>query len=469
MSRPFIHPDFLLENDTARRLYHEVAEELPIIDYHCHLPPRDVAENRQFRNLFEIWLEGDHYKWRALRANGIPERLITGDASPREKFDAWARTVPMTLRNPLYHWTHLELTRYFGITDLLSEKTADAIWNKTEELLAQPELSVHGIFRKMKVEVVCTTDDPADTLEHHQAVRAMGLPTRMLPTFRPDQAMAVQDPENWNAWVDRLAATAQMGIGSFEDLLKALRRRHDFFHELGGRLSDHGLNYCPAAAASDEELEAIFQKVRAGVVPGAHEAEQFATRILLETARWNHEKGWTFQLHIGAQRNNNTRMMRALGRDAGFDSIGDWPQAQRLAWVLDALDREDRLPRTILYNLNPADNYVFATMIGNFNDGSIPGKVQYGSGWWFLDQKEGMEWQLNALSNLGLLSRFVGMLTDSRSFLSYPRHEYFRRILCNLLGRNVEQGEIPDDFELLAQYVRGICYHNAREYFRFAE
>jgi len=464
--RPFIHDDFLLETATARELYHEHASHLPIIDYHSHLPPVDLATNRRFANLHECWLEGDHYKWRAMRANGIAEHLITGNAPAEDKFAAWAQTVPMTYRNPLYHWTHLELARYFGITDLLDETTAPAIWEQTISLLAGDDLSTQGIAKKMKVEVICTTDDPTDLLEHHQAFVGAGT-TRMLPTFRPDKAMQTDDLAAWNAWIDKLAKVSGLSIANFQDLLAALKQRHNFFHSLGGRLSDHGLNYCPAASATDHELEEIFACAREERKLTAHEAEQLATRILLETARWNHEKGWTFQLHIGALRNNNSRMLATVGRDTGFDSIGDWPHAERLAWLLDALDRDEKLPRTILYNLNPADNYVFAAMIGNFNGGTLAGKIQWGSGWWFLDQKEAIEWQLNALSNLGLLSRFVGMLTDSRSFLSFPRHEYFRRVLCNLLGREVERGEIPNDRKRLAEYVERICYRNAREYFNF--
>lgn len=465
MADPFIHPDFLLNNATARRLYHEVAAEQPIIDYHCHLPPKDIADNRRFKNLFEIWLEGDHYKWRAMRANGIPEQLITGGASPREKFLAWAKTVPMTYRNPLYHWTHLELSRYFGIHELLDEDTADTIWESGNARLADPDFDVTGIFRRMKVEVVCTTDDPTDTLEHHQAVRH--LPTKVLPTFRPDKGMAVQDTTAWNEWVDLLATRSKTTITDYSDFLAALKKRHDFFHELGGRLSDHGLSFCPALPATEIELKAIFTKARIGIAVTATEAEQFAAAILIQVARWNHARGWTWQLHLGALRNVNSRKLAALGRDTGFDTIGDWNHAERLAWVFDQLERDDELPRTILYNLNPKDNYVFGAMIGNFNDGSIAGKIQFGSGWWFLDQKEGMEMQINALSHLGLLSRFVGMLTDSRSFLSYPRHEYFRRILCNLLGADVEAGLVPNDFKRLSDYVERICYRNAKEYFQF--
>lgn len=465
--KPFIHHDFLLETDTARELYHHHAAHQPIIDYHCHLSPGDIAADRRFQNLAECWLEGDHYKWRALRANGIDERLITGDATPWEKFEAWAATVPMTYRNPLYHWTHLELARYFGITELLDEESAKSIWEQASHALTTTDLTVRGMMEKMRVEVVCTTDDPADSLDSHRALRDTGASARMLPTFRPDKAMQTDDLGAWNGWVDTLAARCGMRIASFTDLLAALRNRHDFFHELGGRLSDHGMRYCPAAEATEGELETVFIKARDEKPLTTLEAEQLATRILVETARWNHEKGWTLQLHLGPMRNNSTRMMAKLGRDSGFDSIGDWPQAEQASRFLDMLDRDDRLPRTILYNLNPADNYAIASLVGNFNNGSPAGKVQFGSGWWFLDQKEGMEWQINALSNLGLLSRFVGMLTDSRSFLSFPRHEYFRRILCNMLGRDVERGEIPPDRKRLARYVEDICYHNAKAYFAF--
>lgn len=466
MIRPFIHDDFLLETPTARRLYHEVAAELPIIDYHCHLPPQDVAANRRFGNLTEIWLDGDHYKWRALRANGVPEDFITGTASPKEKFFAWARTVPATYRNPLYHWSHLELTRYFGITELLDESNAESVWERANALLAEPHLDAHGILRSQRVEVVGTTDDPAEPLTHHETFARSGHPTRMVPTFRPDKAHTLDSVVDWNTWIDRLATTTRTTISDFTDLLTTLKMRHDAFHLAGGRLSDHGLARAPAAAATDAELAAIFRQARAGQAIAALDAEKLATRIVLETARWNHARGWTLQLHLGAQRNNNSRGLARLGCDAGFDSIGDAPQAAALAWLLDTLDRDDQLPRTILYNLNPADNHVFGTMIGNFNDGSTPGKIQWGSGWWFLDQKDGMEAQLNTLSNLGLLRHFIGMLTDSRSFLSYPRHEYFRRILCNLFGHDVHRGELPDDFPRLSEYIRAISYENARDTLR---
>lgn len=462
--KPFIHDDFLLGTRTARRLYHRFAAKEPICDYHCHLPPKDVAENRRFNNLFEIWLEGDHYKWRAMRSNGVPERFCTGDAEPFEKFMAWARTVPQTLRNPLYHWTHLELKRHFGISDLLNERTAKKIWERANAKLATPGLSAQGILKKFNVKVVGTTDDPTDDLKHHAVIARSKLATRVLPTFRPDKAMAVQQPGPWNAWVDRLAAAANVDIRSLDALLDALQRRHNFFDAMGARATDHGLEQAVAKFCTEAEAKAIFRKARAGKPVSPKERDRFATFILLFVGRLNAAKGWVMQLHLGAQRNNNTRTLRQLGPDTGFDSVSDLPQARALAAFLDRLDSENALPRTILYNLNPADNYVIGTMLGNFQDGLIPGKIQFGSGWWFLDQKEGMEWQMNALSNLGLLSRFVGMITDSRSFMSYPRHEYFRRTLCNLLGRDVENGELPADETLLGPMIRNICYGNAAGY-----
>lgn len=460
----FIHPDFLLENATARRLYREFAQDEPILDYHSHLSPKDIAENRQFANLFEIWLEGDHYKWRAMRANGVAERLCTGDAKPFEKFQAWAATVPNALRNPLYHWTHLELKRYFGIDTLLDEKSAAAVWEQANAILATPEFRVHGILKKFRVAALCTTDDPADDLVYHRAIAASGLETKVYPTFRPDKAMWVDQPVTWNAWISRLEKTANVSVHRFADLQEALRRRHQAFHELGGRLSDHGLEHCFADFCSDSIAEAVFDKARKGVAASPQEKAQFASWLMVFFGRLDAEVGWTKQLHLGAMRNNNSRLFGRIGADTGFDSIGDWPQAQSLAAYLNRLDRENALPKMILYNLNPADNYVFAAMLGNFQDGSTAGKIQLGSGWWFLDQKEGIEWQINALSNLGLLSRFVGMLTDSRSFMSYPRHEYFRRTLCNLLGRDVEKGELPDAPELLGPMIRNICFGNARNY-----
>lgn len=461
---PFIDEDFLLQTRTARRLYHEHARDQPILDYHNHLPPRDIAEDRRFDNLFEIWLEGDHYKWRAMRANGVPEMYCTGDASPYEKFMAWANTVPSTLRNPLYHWTHLELQRYFGIEELLDEKSAPSIWERAGELLRSPELSTHGILKRFRVAALCTTDDPTDDLSFHRAIAASDLATRVYPAFRPDRALAVDQPEAFNAWVDRLAEVSDTAIGRLPDFLDALDRRHRYFHEMGTRLSDHGLPHCYADFPGDAEAAAIFDRARAGQAAGPDDHARFASHVMLFFGHLDAGRGWTKQLHMGPLRNNRTRCFRELGPDTGFDSIGDWPQAQGLSAYLDRLDQEKALPQVILYNNNPRDNYAFATMIGNFQDGSVPGRMQFGSGWWYLDAKEGIEWQLNALSNCGLLSRFIGMLTDSRSFMSYPRHEYFRRVLCNLLGRDIENGELPDDDDLVGPMIADICFHNARRY-----
>lgn len=463
----FINEDFLLGTRTARRLYQQFAEDQPIFDYHCHLSPKDIAENRQFKNLFEIWLEGDHYKWRAMRSNGVAERFCTGDADPFAKFQAWAATVPHTLRNPLYHWTHLELKRYFGIDELLDEASASRIWKKANEQLATAELSTHGILKKFDVHAIGTTDDPTDDLKYHRQFAASGHPARMVPAFRPDKALIVDKPEAFNKWVESLGAAANVDISSLSDFLKALRARHDFFHEHGSRLSDHGLNQCYADFCSEKTAAGIFAKARRGTAASPEEQGKFAAFMMLYFGKLDAEKGWVKQLHIGAMRNNNTRLMKHLGPDTGFDSIGDYPQAQALAAYLDRLDQENCLPKTIIYNLNPADNYAFATMLGNFQDGTIPGKLQLGSGWWFLDQKEGMQWQMNALSNLGLLSRFVGMVTDSRSFMSYPRHEYFRRTLCDLIGLDMERGEIPDDETLVGTMIQNICYGNAKQYFGF--
>jgi len=460
----FITEDFLLTNPAARRLYRDFAACEPILDYHCHLSPRDIAENRQFRNLFEIWLEGDHYKWRAMRANGVAERYCTGDASPFEKFRAWAATVPYTLRNPLYHWTHLELLRYFGIEELLDESSAARIWERANELLADDSLRPHGILRRFRVTALCTTDDPADDLLWHRAIRDSACPARVFPTFRPDRALRVHLPEEFNPWVARLAASSQTEIVSLQNFLDALKRRHDDFHALGGRLSDHGLNHCYAEDCTEEEAAAIFDRARQGRAATAREIALFASYLMLFFGHLDAEKGWTKQLHLGAFRSVNTRRVREVGPDTGFDSIGDWPQARTLGAYLNRLEMENSLPKIILYNNNPVDNYAFAAMAGNFQDGKIAGKIQYGAGWWFLDQKEGIEWQLNALSNTGLLSRFIGMLTDSRSFLSYPRHEYFRRVLCNMIGKDIEQGVIPDSDELVGPMIRNICYGNARRY-----
>jgi glucuronate isomerase len=460
----FIDDNFLLRNPTAVRLYHEYAKDQPIIDYHCHLPPQDVATDRRFTNLHEIWLEGDHYKWRAMRTNGIDERYITGDATPWEKFLAFARTMPHCLRNPLYHWSHLELQRYFGISELLSETTAASIWHRANEQLQGSEMSVRGIFEKFKVSVVCTTDDPADPLPHHEAVASRPFGTCMYPTFRPDKAMALQNVAGWNAWVDKLAAISGVPCTTFDGFTGALRSRHDAFHAIGGRLSDHGLETACADFCDDATAAAIYTAARGGNTPTALEQRQFATWLMVYFGRLDHARGWTKQLHLGALRNANDGLFAKLGPDIGCDSVGDWNQGVALARYLGRLSAEGCLPKMVLYNLNPADNYVFATMAGNFQGGE-PGKIQFGSGWWFLDQKEGMIWQLNALSNLGLLGRFVGMLTDSRSFMSFCRHEYFRRILCQLLGEDVANGELPNDLALLGGMVADICHGNAARHF----
>jgi len=461
MNKAFLNEDFLLSNSAARRLYHQFAARQPILDYHCHLRPRDIAENRRFANLFEIWLEGDHYKWRAMRANGVAERYCTGDAAPYEKFLAWARTVPYTLRNPLYHWTHLELQRYFGITELLDESSAPAIWERANTALA--ELTAHTILGKFDVKVVCTTDDPADDLRHHRDLAKSNLPTRVFPAFRPDRALGVGRPE-FVPWLQQLSRAADVDVRDLSSFLQALIRRHDHFHSLGCRLSDHGLDQCYATPCSEQVAASILEKAMAGAPIPEDERTQFASFMMLFFGRLDAEKGWTKQLHLGALRSVNTAALRALGADSGFDAIGDFPQAGQLASYLDLLSRENSLPRMILYNLNPADTFQFAAMIGCFQSGDQPGKIQFGSAWWFLDQKEGITAQINALSNAGLLSRFVGMLTDSRSFMSYPRHEYFRRVLCDIVGQDVTNGELPDDDGLLGRLIQDICYGNACRY-----
>jgi glucuronate isomerase len=460
----FINDDFLLQNKTARYLYHKFAEDRPILDYHCHLSPSDIANNRRFNNLFEIWLEGDHYKWRAMRANGIAERFCTGDADAYDKFLAWAATVPHCLRNPLYHWSHLELKRYFETDELLDESTAPAIWKHASKLLEKDELTAQGILKKFRVRALCTTDDPADDLKFHAKIAASKLATRVYPAFRPDAALNVHKPGVFNPWVKRLGQTANIVIRRLPNFLDALRKRHDFFHEMGCRLSDHGLNHCYAELCSEPKAAAIFEKARSGNSVTPEEYSSFASYMMLFFGRLDAEAGWTKQLHLGARRNANSKALEILGPDSGFDSIGDFQQTEPLGAYLDLLARENALPKTIIYNLNPSDNYVIATMIGNFQDESIPGKIQLGSAWWFLDQKEGIERQLNALSNSGLLSRFVGMVTDSRSFMSYPRHEYFRRVLCNLLGRDIERGELPDREDLVGNMIENICFKNAEQY-----
>jgi glucuronate isomerase len=457
----FINENFLLSNRKATHLYREFATDQPILDYHCHLSAKEIADNRRFGDLTEIWLEGDHYKWRAMRANGVPERYCTGNAKPYEKFLAWSRTVPHTLRNPLYHWTHLELKRYFGIDELLDETTAESVWKRANHQLQNENLTAQGILEKFHVVAVCTTDDPVHSLEDHERIQKAQIGTAVFPTFRPDRALHVDDPAAFNEWTDQLAAAANIQITSFSHFLEALRKRHQDFHDHGCRLSDHGMNQCYADFGSEQEVAAIFDKARNRQQPSPAEAKKFATFLMVYFGQLDAEKGWTKQLHLGAYRNANTRALKTIGRDAGFDSIGDWPQAEALALYLDRLDQDNRLPKVVIYNNNPRDNYLFATVAGSFQDGSIPGKMQFGSGWWFLDQKEGIEWQLNALSNCGLLSRFIGMITDSRSFMSYPRHEYFRRILCNVIGREVEAGELPDEDELIGPMIRNICFDNA--------
>ena len=460
----FLTDDFLLHSEVARELYHDYAKSQPIYDYHSHLPVHQIAENHRFGNLQEVWLAGDHYKWRAMRWNGAEEKYCTGDATPWEKFLAYARTVPKTLRNPLYHWTHLELKFYFGIEELLDESTAESIWGRANEQLAS--MPAHELLTKSRVAVSCTTDDPAERLDAHQKIRSdANLATRVYPTFRPDKALAVDQPAAFNAWISKLSAVSGIECNSFQNFLSALKKRHDDFHEIGCRLSDHGLNFCQPEKCTEIEAQQIYDRARSGQPVSLTDTSKYQSYLMVFFGHLDAARGWTKQLHLGAIRNNSSRFMRELGPDTGFDSIGDTSQAEGLARYLDSLDQDDRLPKMVLYNLNPADNYVFASMAANFQDGSIAGKIQYGSGWWFLDQKEGIEWQLNTLSNLGLLSRFVGMLTDSRSFLSFPRHEYFRRILCNMIGRDVVNGELPSDMKLLGGMVEDICFHNAVRYF----
>ena len=465
MAKNFIHDDFILTNKTAVELYHRYAADQPIIDYHNHLSPAAISQNRKFGDLFDMWIDHDHYKWRAMRANGIDESLVTGDADPKDKFLAFAATVPHTLRNPLYHWTHLELKRYFDIDERLCPKTAESIWeNACDQINNRSDLQVRGILEQFKVTALCTTDDPTDDLSHHLEIAGdETIDIGVFPAFRPDWALFVHRVEEFNPWVEKLAAVSGVEINSFDDFLNALRQRHDFFHECGSRLSDHGMEYVPDDFCDQSTAEAIFNAARGGNTATPKEHDQFSTFMLLYLAKLDAEKGWTNQFHTGVWRNNNTRLFNNVGRDLGCDSIGDTSQGRSLQRFLDRLDQEDALPKTIVYNLNPSDNYVISTMLGNFQ-GGVPGKIQFGSGWWYLDQKEGMQWQLNTLSNTGLLSRFVGMLTDSRSFMSLTRHEYFRRILCDMLGSDIENGELPDDIEMVGDLVSRICYQNAKDY-----
>jgi glucuronate isomerase len=465
--KAFLDQDFLLQSPTAQTLYHQYAAEMPIIDYHNHLVPQQIADDHQFENITQAWLYGDHYKWRAMRAHGVDEKYITGNASDEEKFMKWAETVPYTMRNPLYHWTHLELQRYFGVTEVLNSASAKRIYDHCAALLKTPEYSVKNLLLKMNVKVLCTTDDPIDDLGYHKQIKASGYAIKVLPTFRPDKAMAVDDVATFNAYVKSLAQVVGYGIQDLSTYKKAIGERHDYFHACGGRLSDHGLEHIYAEDYTEEQIAKIFGQLVSGANVSDHEKWQFKSAMLVYFAHLDHAKGWTQQFHLGALRNNNARLLGSLGPDTGFDSIGDFEQAKPLSKFLNHLDSTNQLAKTILYNLNPGDNELLATMTGNFQDGTIVGKMQFGSGWWFLDQKDGMERQINALSNMGLLSHFVGMLTDSRSFLSFPRHEYFRRILCNLMGQDVENGELPADIEWLGKLVKDISYTNASEFFNF--
>ncbi len=465
--KKFLDENFLLKTKTAQRLYHEFAKDMPVIDYHCHLPPQQIAENTQFENLTQAWLYGDHYKWRAMRTNGVDEAFCTGNKSDWEKFQQWAATVPYTLRNPLYHWTHLELQRYFDVQDILNPDTAKKIYDECTARLKTPEYSVRNLLRRMNVKVVCTTDDPLDSLEFHQKLKDDGFEIPILPAFRPDHAMNVSGAAKFNAYVKKLSAVTNIAISTFDDFLYALQNRHDFFASMGCTVSDHGLEEIYADDFTGSEINAIFTKIYGGKELNEVEQRKFRSAMLIHFAEWDWEKGWVQQFHLGALRNNNSRMTQTLGPDTGWDSIGDFSQGRSLAKFLDKLDTNNKLAKTVLYNLNPADNELMATMIGNFNDGSSIGKIQWGSAWWFLDQKDGMTKQINTLSNMGLLSRFIGMLTDSRSFLSFPRHEYFRRILCDLFGDEMENGELPNDINWIGKVVQDICFNNNKNYFNW--
>ncbi len=465
--KQFLDENFLLKTATAQRLYHEYAKDMPIIDYHCHLPPQQIAEDTQFDNLTQVWLYGDHYKWRAMRTNGVHESFCTGNKTDWEKFQKWAETVPYTLRNPLYHWTHLELRRYFDINDILNGDTARRVYDECTTRLQTPEYSVRNLLRKMNVSLVCTTDDPVDSLEYHQKIKDDGFEKPILPAFRPDNAMNVNSAEKFNAYLNKLSEVTNIAISSFDDFLYALQNRHDFFAAMGCGVSDHGLEEIYADDFTGSEIDAIFTKIHGGRELNGTEQRKFKSAMLIHFAEWDWEKGWVQQFHLGALRNNNSRMLQTLGPDTGWDSIGDFSQGKALAKFLDKLDSNNKLAKTVLYNLNPADNELMATMIGNFNDGSAAGKIQWGSAWWFLDQRDGMTRQINTLSNMGLLSKFIGMLTDSRSFLSFPRHEYFRRILCGLFGDEIENGELPNDLKWVGKIIQDICFNNNRNYFNW--
>jgi len=466
--KAFLDENFLLQSSIAEELYHDYAKDLPIIDYHNHLPAEQVACNYQFKNLTEIWLKGDHYKWRAMRANGVSEDFITGSASDQEKFRKWAETTPYTMRNPLYHWTHLELQRYFGIHELLDGNNADQIYQQANSSLQQADYSVHGLLNKMKVEIICTTDDPIDSLIHHQAYAKKPTNFKMFPAFRPDKAMSPENPADFNQYIDKLGQVSQKEIESLDDYLDALKSRHDFFDENGCCISDHGLSHLYAQDYTESEIKKIFTKVRSNNTLSPEEINKFKSALLVYFAEWDFEKGWVQQYHVGAFRNTNSKALSTLGPDTGFDSIGDYSQGESLVKFLANLAEKEKLTKTILYNLNAKDNELFAAMIGNFNDGHIAGKMQYGSAWWFHDQKDGMTNQINTLSNIGLISRFVGMLTDSRSFLSFPRHEYFRRLLCNIFAQDINNGELPNDPKWIGKIIQDICYYNAKSYFPFS-
>ena len=465
--KPFLNEHFLLENKTAEYLYFNYAEKMPIIDYHCHLSPELIANNYQFKNLTEAWLAGDHYKWRAMRTNGVNEDYCTGNKPDYEKFAKWAETVPFTMRNPLYHWTHLELQRYFDIKTLLNPSTSFEIYATANEKLITPNFSIHEIIKKMNVQLICTTDDPIDSLEFHQKISLSNLPFKVYPAFRPDKAMDVSNTNNFIIYLKKLATVSNIEINNFKNYLDALKNRHNYFNEMGCRLSDHGLEQIYADDFTETEIEHIFTDLLNLKTLNSLQQNKFKSAMLLYFAIWDNEKKWVQQFHLGALRNNNSRMMIQLGADTGWDSIGDFSQAPNLMKFLNKLDSTNQLTKTILYNLNPADNEVIASMIGNYNDGSIAGKIQFGSAWWFLDQKDGIKNQLNALSNMGLISRFVGMITDSRSFLSFPRHEYFRRILCNLFAQEIENGELPNDLQWIGKMIQDICFYNAKSYFNW--
>lgn len=457
--------DFLLQGKTAQTLYHDYVKQMPIIDYHCHLPPDEIAGNRKFSNLTDIWLRGDHYKWRALRTLGVSEELITGNASDEEKFAAWAKMVPKTVRNPLFHWTHLELKNVFGIKEYLNETSGKAIYDQCTALLQQDEYRTRPILESFKVEYIGTTDEPWDSLQYHRQLKQEGYGVRVSPSFRPDKVLMIDQKDNFFKSLQALEESSGIRIKDIASLLQALQNRVDFFHDHGCRVSDHGLQQMPAQFQFSSPLETEFTFFVINRKGSYSDPEAFMGFVLAELCKMYHAKGWVQQFHLGPIRNNNSRLSHKLGADSGFDSIGDFPQALPMSRFLDNLDQQDQLAKTVVYNINPSDNEVFATMLGNFNDGSIKGKVQFGSGWWFLDQKDGMEKQLNALSNMGLISTFIGMITDSRSFLSYPRHEYFRRIVCNLFGEEMDKGLLPNDTVWMGGILQDIAYNNAKEYF----